>query len=400
MKKSVAIIGGGPSALALAAFLDPTLFDVSIYERNKSLGRKFLVAGKGGFNLTHSEPMDLLISRYSNDPIVKTALTSFTNEDFRRWLESIGIPTFIGSSKRVYPEKGIKPIEVLNRILSVLEEKQVHFEFEHTWKGWNAENNLTFHSEKTIQADLVIFALGGASWKVTGSDGNWLNTFHEKGIPTSPFLPANCSYQVDWQPDLLAKIEGSPLKNITISSNEKTTKGEVVLTQFGLEGNAIYALSPEVQHQLSTHGNAIVYIDFKPMLSVEEVQQKLEQSNLKMTDLLRKKLHLSKAQVHLLKHFLDKEAFLSKTTLAQYIKRFPLTLIGAAPIDEAISTTGGVSMKAIDEKFELINLPNTYCIGEMLDWNAPTGGYLLQACFSMGVYLAKRLNTDSQAANQ
>lgn len=400
MKKSVAIIGGGPSALALAAFLDPTLFDVSIYERNKSLGRKFLVAGKGGFNLTHSEPMDQLISRYSNDPIVKTALTSFTNEDFRRWLESIGIPTFIGSSKRVYPEKGIKPIEVLNRILSVLEEKQVHFEFEHTWMGWNAENNLTFHSEKTIHADLVIFALGGASWKVTGSDGNWLNTFHEKGIPTSPFLPANCSYQVDWKPDLLAKIEGSPLKNITISSNEKTTKGEVVLTQFGLEGNAIYALSPEVQHQLSTHGNAIVYIDFKPMLSVEEVQQKLEQSNLKMTDLLRKKLHLSKAQVHLLKHFLDKEAFLSKTTLAQYIKRFPLTLIGAAPIDEAISTTGGVSMKAIDEKFELINLRNTYCIGEMLDWNAPTGGYLLQACFSMGVYLAKRLNTDSQAANQ
>ncbi|NVK66652.1 MAG: TIGR03862 family flavoprotein [Flavobacteriales bacterium] len=392
MKKSVAIIGGGPSALALAAFLDPTIFDVSIYEKNKSLGRKFLVAGKGGFNLTHSEPIEQLISRYSNDEPVKAAVKAFTNHNFRNWLASIDIPTFIGSSKRVYPEKGIKPIEVLNRILSLLQSKNVHFHFESNWTGWDSQNALTFTSGNSVKADIVVFALGGGSWKVTGSDGSWLETFRRKGIETRDFLPTNCAYSVDWNADLLAKIEGAPLKNITISTNGKTCNGEAVVTQFGIEGNAIYALSAEIQNQLLTEGKATVYVDFKPMFSDEQVLQKMEQSNLKITDLLRKKLNLSKTHIHLLKHYLDKEAFLSKTTLAAAIKQFPLTLEAAAPIDEAISTTGGISMDAIHANFELKHLPNTYCLGEMLDWNAPTGGYLLQACFSMGVFLAKELN--------
>lgn len=395
MKKSVAIIGGGPSALALAAFLDTDCFDVAIYERNKAFGRKFLVAGKGGFNLTHSEPMGQLLSRYSDNPILKNALSSFSNSDFRDWLQTIGIPTFVGSSKRVYPEKGIKPIEVLNAILSVLESKSVHFYFDRTWTGWNEEDELTFNTGAPVKADIVVFALGGASWKVTGSDGSWLDIFQEKGIETVEFLPSNCAYQVDWNQDFIQKNEGQPLKNIALSCSEKSTVGELVITQFGLEGNAIYALSGKIQELLTREGKATIYLDMKPTLSEEVVLDKLNRTNRKTSDLLRKHLKLSKSQIDLIKSFLSKEEFMQKETLAHKIKHFPLTLTAAASIDEAISTTGGISMRAINEQFELHQLPTTYCIGEMLDWNAPTGGYLLQACFSMGVFLARALNEEN-----
>lgn len=392
MKKTVAIIGGGPSALAAAAFLDPTKFVVTIYEKNKSVGRKFLVAGKGGFNLTHSEPIEQMISRYSKSPILETALKSFTNDDLREWLNDIGIPTFVGSSKRVYPEKGIKPIEVLTKILHVLESNSVKFEYQKEWSGWNETGDLTFASGDSISADFVVFSLGGGSWKVTGSDGSWLNTFEKKGIETVPFLPANCAYAVNWNPQLLKIVEGMPLKNITLQCNEKVSKGEVVITKFGMEGNAIYALSSEIQTQISHSGKARIYLDMKPHFSVEKVLGKLNNSQLKTTDFLRKELNLSKTQIQLLKFGLSKEEFLSNESLSEKIKAFPLTIEAAAPLDEAISTTGGVSMRSISPNFELNQFNQTYCIGEMLDWNAPTGGYLLQACFSTGVFLARTLN--------
>ncbi len=392
MKKSIAIIGGGPSSLFTAAFLDFNKFDITIYEKKKSLGRKFLVAGDGGFNLCHGESINQMITRYTPDSFLKNALLNFTNEDLRKWLNKIGIPTFVGSSNRVYPKKGIKPIEVLTKIKQFLTDKNVLFEYNHKWEGWNAKNELLFKNDKAINSDYTIFCLGGNSWKITGSDGSWLNIFDNKGIKTLPFLPANCAYEIDWKKDFIAKNEGKPLKNIALSCGNKTQKGELVITKFGLEGNAIYALSSEIQPQLSLHKKAIVYLDLKPMFTKEEVLKKVNNSQLKPTDILKKVLKLSPPQVNLLITFLTKEEYINKNILSEKIKALPLTILSAAAIDEAISTTGGIQLTEVSENFKLNRFKNTYCIGEMLNWNAPTGGYLLQACFSMGVYLAKYLN--------
>jgi uncharacterized flavoprotein (TIGR03862 family) len=405
MKKTVAIIGGGPAGMMVAAHLDKDKYDVTIYEKNKNFGRKFLVAGKGGFNLTHGEEMDTFIQRYTPQKFMETALLSFSNEDLRNWLKSIGIPTFVGSSHRIYPQKGIKPIEVLNQILDFLTSKNVHFKYEKEWTGWNQNNHLTFQDGENVNSDIVIFALGGGSWKVTGSDGSWIKLFQKKGIETKEFIPANCAYQIAWPTDIKKRNAGLPLKNIAVTCGEKTQKGELVITDFGLEGNAIYALSPQIQTELDTTGKAQIFLDIKPPLHVEKIKEKLELSKMKTTDSLDKELRLSRPQINLIKSFVSKEDFMHPSKLACAIKSLPLTVLAPAELDEAISTTGGISLNQIDENYQFKKLNNHYCIGEMLDWNAPTGGYLLQACFSMGVHLANYLNEEgghyhSEASNK
>ena len=392
MKKKIAIIGGGPSVFLLAAFLDTEKFTITIYEKNKTVGRKFLVAGKGGFNLTHSEPIDQLIKRYTPNDFLDNALLNFTNTDFRNWLDQIGIPTYIGSSKRVYPKEGIKPIEVLNAILKSLKEKGVIIKYEHTFSDWDDNSNPIINN-KTIQTDYTAFSLGGGSWKVTGSDGNWLNTFSKKGIKTKKFQASNCAYQIDWKPNFIKKHEGTPLKNIAISCNNVIQKGEAVITKFGLEGNSIYGLSPQIREQLYSNSKATAFIDLKPSLTLENIHSKIKLSNYRnTTEILKKELKLSTSQIDLLKFYLSKESYLNTESLAKNIKKFPLEIINTASIDEAISTVGGIDLNAISKNFEIKNMSNQFCIGEMLDWDAPTGGYLLQACASTGVYLANYLN--------
>ncbi|MGK0422417.1 MAG: putative Rossmann fold flavoprotein, partial [Polaribacter sp.] len=245
MKKTISIIGGGPSSFLLAAFLDTDKFDITIYEKNKTAGRKFLVAGKGGFNLSHSEPISELTKRYTPIDFLKNSLLHFTNEDFKDWLNTLEIPTYIGSSKRVYPKQGIKPITVLSTILNHLKKKGIIFKYEQMFSGWDSKNNLIINNA-IISSDFTVFALGGGSWKITGSDGSWLETFQKKGIPTIPFEASNCAFKIEWKSEFIEKNEGDPLKNITISCAEKTQKGEAVITRFGLEGNAIYGLSPQI----------------------------------------------------------------------------------------------------------------------------------------------------------
>lgn len=393
-KQSIAIIGGGPAALIFAAFVDAEKFDVTIYEKNKQLGRKFLVAGKGGFNLTHSEDIQAFIQRYTPIDFLEDALSNFTNVDLRDWLESIGIETFVGSSNRIYPKKGIKPIEVLDAILLFLKKKGVHFQFEQEWKGWNDNNELLFgisaSSMTEVKADKVVFALGGASWSVTGSKGDWLSVFAEKNIQTVAFQASNCAFEVDWKSKFISKNEGEPIKNCAISCNGKTQKGEVVITKFGIEGNAIYALSPQIRTGLKQNNVAPITIDFKPTLTDNDVRKKLSNSKkTKITEILKHDLKLSRSEIDLLKTYTSKEEFLSIEKLVSLIKNFPLNLIGTASIEEAISTAGGIDRNALSQYYEIENLPNHYCIGEMVDWDAPTGGYLLQGCFSMGVFLAK-----------
>lgn len=396
MKKSIAIIGGGPAALSLAAFLDEKKFTVSIYEKNKTLGRKFLIAGKGGFNLTHSEPVLELLEHYTPSLFLKEALLGFSNQDLRDWFNSIGIPTFIGSSKRVYPEKGIKPIAVFNAILDVLHKKGVAIKYEHNWSDWSDNNELLFNTDTSIKADYSIFALGGGSWKVTGSDGSWLKPFQLKEIDVNPLQASNCAYQINWPAKFIVKHEGQPLKNIAITCSGQQQKGEVVVTRFGLEGNAIYALSHKIREALNAKQKATITLDLKPVLTVERVLDKLVTSPLKnTTDILKIELKLTSVQIGLLKMRVSKEDFLNPKTLSHHIKNLPLEIVGSAPIDEAISSVGGIDLNAVDEHFQLINLPHHFCIGEMLDYDAPTGGYLLQSCFSMGVHLAKHFNKSS-----
>lgn len=392
-KKKISIIGGGPSAFLLACFLDPEKFSVTIYEKNKTFGRKFLVAGKGGFNLTHSETTQELINRYTPTGFLDKALQNFTNTDFRNWLDTIAIPTYIGSSKRVYPKQGIKPIEVLNAIAKTLKEKGVTVKYEHTFSGWNNTDEPLLN-KVAIKTDYTIFCLGGASWKITGSDGKWLDSFSEKGIKTKIFQGSNCGYKINWNKDFIKNHEGTPLKNITISCDTKLQKGEAVITTFGLEGNAIYGLSPQIRAQLAANLKAAIYIDFKPSLSIENLYAKMQVSGYKNTSqILKKEIKLSAAQIDLLKAYVSKEEYLNKEILAKKIKSFPLEILNTASIDESISTVGGIDLSAISQNFELEKLANQFCIGEMLDWDAPTGGYLLQGCVSTGVWLAKYLNT-------
>ncbi|OAB27143.1 hypothetical protein SAMN05444395_104232 [Flavobacterium fryxellicola] len=394
MKKSVSIIGGGPAALILAASLDCKKFKVTLYEKNKTVGRKFLVAGKGGFNLTHSEPITELIARYTPAHFLREALDEFDNHDFRNWLDSIGVPTYVGSSKRVYPVIGIKPITVLNAIITVLEKQTVDIRYNHIWTGWTSKGALVFNTDTEIQSDYTIFALGGGSWKITGSDGTWLATFKKQDIPVAPFQSSNCGYHVNWPKDFIIEHEGSPVKNIAISCLNKSQKGEAVITHFGLEGNAIYALSPQIREELEKHQKAIVCIDLKPSLSYTDVLHKIQKSIFKKTsETLQKEVKLSSVQIGLLKNYLSKETYLNPELLAQHIKELPIEIMGSSLLNEAISTSGGIHLTAVDEHFELKKMKRHYCIGEMLDWDAPTGGYLLQASFSMGKYLAKHLNS-------
>ena len=392
MKKKVAIIGGGTGGLFLAAFLDTKLYDVTIYEKKSSLGRKFLVAGDGGFNLTHAEGLSSFKSRYTPRSFLDDALDHFSNVALREWLQRLGIPTFVGSSGRIFPEKGIKPIEVLKLIEEYLTVKNVKFEFNKTFTGWDKDNNVTFDLKEIIKSDYTVFALGGASWKVTGSDGSWLDIFSKKGISTLPFKASNCAFKINWDEPFIKKYEGEPLKNISISLLDKTQKGEAVITNFGLEGNAIYGLSPEIQASLVSKKEVVVYVDFKPTIDLSTLREKIENSESNTTTTLKEKLKLPRSVVALIKTSLTKEEFLDIKVLAKFIKNIPLTITDSAPIDEAISTSGGINLNAVDSKFELKELTDNFCIGEMLDWDAPTGGYLIQACASTGAYLAHQLN--------
>jgi len=382
MKTKIAIIGSGPAALMLAARLDETKFEVNIYEKNTAPARKFLVAGHGGLNLTHSEPLEDFIKRYTPTSFIEPILRAFSNTDLQAWLASINVPTFIGTSKRVFPQKGIKPIEVLNAIIKTVTDKGVKLNTGYNWQG------------EKMKAHVIVFAMGGSSWKVTGSDGSWAAFFQDKEIDVVPFQPSNCAFKIDWPKNLVKLAAGLPLKNIALTIDGITRKGEVVITEFGIEGSGIYPLSPQIRKQLNEQQKAIVYIDLKPSLNIDNLVQLLKNKpgNYTMTKYLDGTLSFSKSQLALLKNLTTQEDFLNPEVLAAKIKELPLHIIGLGLIDEAISTTGGISLNEIDENFQLKKIPKHYVIGEMLDWDAPTGGYLLQACFSMGYKLAEHLN--------
>lgn len=397
MKKTISIIGGGASALILGCELNTKKYTVSIFEKNTALARKFLVAGDGGLNLTHSEDESKFILRYTPYEFLETAFKNFSNKDLIKWLNNTGLETFVGTSGRVFPKKGIKPIDVLNRLEEKIKSNSVKINFKHEWTGFSENNELIFKTptgNKQIQSDVVIFCLGGASWPVTGSKGDWLSFFKDKKIKTTPFEASNCSFKINWPQELIKVIEGKPLKNISIKCGNKIHAGEIVLTSFGIEGSGIYPLSPQIRDELNKLGLAKIYIDLKPLLSSEEALKKITNSRSKLsyTENIVKQLNLNKTQIILLKSVMSKSDFLDPIKIVNNLKNLELLISSLGPIEDAISSVGGISLTEISEDFELKKLKNKFVIGEMLDYDAPTGGYLLQSCFSMGKYLADHLN--------
>lgn len=374
---NIGIVGTGPAALMAGSQLILKGHAVAFFEHKKAAGRKFLVAGHGGFNLSHSEPVDVMLSRYSHEEIRK-CVRIFDNQQLVEWLKFIGIETYQGSTGKIFPVKGIKPIQVLQAWLDWLKKEGAVFHFEHRMIDFNNESLLIENGKEAqwIDFDKIILALGGGSWSKTGSDAQWVKLFATKQIEVEALQSSNAGMNCDLQ--LPTELEGSVIKNVVVSHKNSKRAGEITLTDYGLEGGPVYYLN----HSFREDPEAPIEIDFKPQWEMDQIVQVLQQARNASEGL--KKLKLSKGVIWLLKSKLTKEEFTSSEKLAGKIKCLPIHINSLRPIEEAISTSGGVSWKEVDENLSLKRFPNVSVCGEMLNWDAPTGGYLLQACFASG----------------
>jgi uncharacterized flavoprotein (TIGR03862 family) len=374
-----------------AEVLSQAGFKVDLYDAMPSVGRKFLLAGVGGMNITHSEAYPAFLSRYAERaPRVAPLLRGFGAEALCDWIHGLGIETFVGSSGRVFPTD-MKAAPLLRAWLKRLREAGVVIHTRHRWLGWNADNRLRIagpEGELTINPAATLLALGGASWARLGSDGAWLPLLAQRAVQTAPLQPANCGFDVTaWSELLRDKFAGAPLKNVAMGLQGQTLRlGECVLTQGGIEGSLIYALSAQIREAINRHGSATVEIDLLPGKAMSEVRKALSKprGSRSMSKHLHSQLGIDGVKAALLRELAPAESFADSALLANAIKSLPLTLIRPRPLDEAISTAGGVTFEALNEQLMLKALPGMFCAGEMLDWEAPTGGYLLTACFASG----------------
>jgi len=392
----IAIIGGGPAGLMAADTLAPHAV-VDLYEHGKHIGRKFLVAGQGGFNLTNKVEGEELLRTYSPRGFLDDAINAFGPTQLRAWLAERGIETFVGTSGRVFPVKGIKPIDVLARIREYVIQRGVRIHVEHVFTGFDDAHMPILENHNgpiTLHADRVIFALGGASWPVTGSTGIWPSLFNAIGIGTDPFESSNCGIAIAW-PDQIAKAHaGKPLKNIRVSAGEQSALGEATITAHGLEGNAIYPIIPALREALHTEQEAIAHIDLKPGVTAEELIRKIGDREPRN---FAEAVHLGRPELALLKAFTPKERSMSAKVFCEDIKDLRLPVTALRPIGEAISTIGGIRCEDLSSDFSLKQYPHLFTIGEMVDWDAPTGGFLLQGCFAMGRHAALSMLRDRGA---
>jgi uncharacterized flavoprotein (TIGR03862 family) len=395
----VAVVGGGPAGLMGAEVLAEGGAAVTVWERMPTLGRKFLLAGRGGLNLTHSEPLPKLLGRYGEaEGRLRGAIGAFPPERLRAWCETLGQPTFIGSSGRVFPV-AIKASPLLRAWLRRLAGRGVSFKPRHRWEGWDADGALRFTGPEgvvvTARPDATILALGGASWPHLGSDGSWAVPLAEAGVPVAPLRPANCGFVADWSDVFAGRFEGQPLKAVGLCGGGKALRGEALITRTGLQGTGIYALSAALRETIALAGEAMLRIDLRPDVAEQTLAQRLTEARGRqsLSNLLRKAAKLSPPAIGLLHEVAlrqDKRlGAMDAAEIAGLIKSVPVRLSAAAPIARAISTAGGVIFGALGEDFMLHRHPGVFAAGEMLDWEAPTGGYLLQACFATGAAAAK-----------
>jgi len=388
-KVSVAIIGGGPAGLSAAEVLLNHGHAVHIYDSMPSLGRKFLMAGKSGLNLTHSEKFETFITRYGPaQGNLKAALNAFPPGVFKDWVRELGIKTFVGTSGRVFP-KDFKAAPLLRAWLHRLREAGATIHVRHTWQGWNDDGALCFQTPNgtvSVRADATVLALGGASWPKLGSTGAWLDTLAAIGAPSAPLRPANCGFEVHWSDHIKNKFAGVPLKSVRLSHADQHASGDVTFTAKGLESGPVYTLSAPLRDAIERDGTATLHLDLLPGQSEPKLAASLARPRGKKTlaTHLKRTAKMSGVKVALLHECLPADDLNDPARLAAGIKNLPLTLLRPAPLENAISTAGGVKFDALDEGFMVTARPNLFCAGEMLDWEAPTGGYLLTACFATG----------------
>ncbi|MBX3498005.1 MAG: TIGR03862 family flavoprotein [Alphaproteobacteria bacterium] len=375
MKPTVTVVGGGPAGLMAAEVLAGGGCAVTVYERMPTVGRKLLMAGRGGLNLTHSEPREAFLSRYGEARDWLTPmLGAFPPSALRAWCASLGEETFVGSSGRVFP-KSFKASPLLRAWQRRLDSLGVRIETQHRWLGW-----------ADIRADASVLALGGASWPRLGSDASWVGILRQRGVVVSPLRPANCGFEVDWSDHLRERFAGQPLKRIALSFGEQRVRGEAMITAHGLEGGAVYALAATLREAILRDGRAVVNVDLLPDLDESDIGRRLsEPRGARSLSTILRRIGLSAAAVALLH---ENRFGATPAEIAARIKRAPVIVVAARPIERAISTAGGIARDEVDDALMLKRIPGVFVAGEMLDWEAPTGGYLLQATFATAVTAA------------
>ena len=391
---NIAIIGGGPTGLMAAEAASTAGAQVDLYDAMASVGRKFLLAGKGGLNLTHSESSEKFLLRYgARRAQIAPLLTSFGPDALRTWALGLGIDTFVGSSGRVFPTD-LKAAPLLRTWLRRLRQTGIRFHVRHRWIGWDEQGALSFATSQgihSIQADAVVLALGGGSWPKLGSDAMWVPLLARRGIQIAPLQPANCGFDVGWSEHFRTKFAGHPVKSAAVvarnaAGSESWHPGEFVITETGVEGGVIYAVSASLRDEILAKGVATLRLDLAPDRDVLRLTHDLSRSRGKrtMATHLQRQAHIEGVKAGLLREVVSKEDFADPARLAAAIKSLPLRLVAPRPLEEAISTAGGVPFEALDARLMVRTLPGIFCAGEMLDWEAPTGGYLLTACFATG----------------
>jgi uncharacterized flavoprotein (TIGR03862 family) len=388
-----AVIGAGPAGLIAAEVLAQGGASVTVFDAMPSAGRKLLMAGRGGLNLTHSEELAQFIARYREAaPALEAPIHAFPPMALRDWSEALGQPTFVGSSGRVFPQ-AFKASPLLRAWLRRLDGMGVQFAFRHRWRGWDDDERLLFRTpegERAFEARTSVLALGGASWPRLGSDGSWAETLAAKSVAISPLRPANCGFIVAWSDAFRDRHEGQPLKGAAWSFGAHAIRGEAIMTRSGLEGGAIYALSADLREAIATSGKAILHVALRPDLETKQLAARLSATRGKQSfsNFLRKAAQLSPVATGLLQEAAIASGVslssLPPRRLAALINAVPVKLTGVAPIARAISSAGGIALDELDADFMICRLPGVFAAGEMLDWEAPTGGYLLQACFATG----------------
>jgi uncharacterized flavoprotein (TIGR03862 family) len=393
MQTDVAVIGAGPAGLMAAEVIALGGAQVTIYDAMPSAGRKLLMAGRGGLNLTHSEDLSQFLLRYgTGTERLAPAIRAFSPKTLRDWSEALGQPTFVGSSGRVFPQ-AFKASPLLRAWLRRLDGLGAQLALRHRWVGWDHDGKLLFHTPdgpRVVDADATVLALGGASWPRLGSDGVWVETLAAKGVRIAPLQPANCGFTVAWSEIFKDRFEGQPLKGVALSFGTHTARGEAMITRTGIEGSTVYALSSELRDAIIATGEAVLQVALRLGVDAAELMDRLEAPRGKqsLSTFLRKAAHLSPVAIGLLQEaaIASGEALgsLSPASLAGLINAVPIKLNGIAPIGRAISTSGGISFEELDADLMIERLPGVFAAGEMLDWEAPTGGYLLQASFATG----------------
>jgi uncharacterized flavoprotein (TIGR03862 family) len=391
---SVAIIGGGPAGLMAAEAARSAGAEVDLYDRLGSVGRKFLIAGKGGLNLTHSEDLAPFIERYgAQRNEVARWLVDFDAHAVREWARSLGTETFVGTSGRVFP-MDLKAAPLLRAWLRRLRSSGVRFHMRHRWLGWNDAGALRFahdEGERSVHADAVVLALGGASWPVLGSDGSWVPLLRSRGVGVESLAPSNCGFDVGWSEHFASRHAGDPVKPVVIEwsdANGSTIRrqGEFVVTASGVEGSLIYAMSAQLRDAIAADGSTQIRLDLSPGHDAGRLLRELSRPRERrsLSEHLRRRAGIDGVKAGLLREVLDAAALENPSRVATAIKALPLTLLRPRPVEEAISSAGGVRFDALDEALMLKRVRGVFCAGEMIDWEAPTGGYLLTACFAGG----------------